>query len=201
MSLSVRFAPTLAQKLFTSHFALDPSHAKVHDAPLTLGGNLDPARHFPPQRAKLPDEVSGVRHRDNQVRSTEKPPPAMSLTEARRNQSSVSARSVIALSRIRRTLVCLARRNAASHRRSLPLEHDVPGSVQANCETPDADDNPSGTPAVVDSRNRTTTRQPGSSNGREIGCQRPMERRQEQPCYRRTEHRPEDNKVAAGPAR
>ena len=80
------------------------------------GGNLDPARHFPPQRAKLPDEVSGVQHRDNRVRSTEKPPPAMSLTEARRNQSSVSARSVIVLSRIRRTLVCLARRNAASRR-------------------------------------------------------------------------------------
>jgi hypothetical protein len=130
---------------------------------------------------------------------TEKPPPAMSLTEARRNQGSVSARSVIVmvLSQIRRTLVCLARRNAASHRRSLPLEHDVPGSVQANCETPDADDNPSGTSAVVDSRNRTTTRQPGSSNGREIGCQRPMERRQYQPRYCRGEYRPENNKVNA----
>ena len=101
---------------FSPHLPFDPRHEEIDDAPLPPGGNLDPARHFPPQRAKLPDEVSGVRHRDNRVRSTEKPPPAMSLTEARRNQSSVSARSVIVLSRIRRTLVCLARRNAASRR-------------------------------------------------------------------------------------
>lgn len=50
MSLSVRFAPTLAQKLFTSHFALNPCHEKVDDAALPLGGNLDPARHTPPLR-------------------------------------------------------------------------------------------------------------------------------------------------------
>lgn len=142
------------------------------------GGNLDPARHFPPQRAKLPDEVSGVQHRDNRVRSTEKPPPAMSLTEARRNQSSVSARSVIVLSRIRRTLVCLARRNAASSRGALPLNHDVPNRVQAGCKTPDAEDNPRGSSTVFYRHCCTPARQPYSRDGREIGCPRPMERRQ-----------------------
>lgn len=104
-----------------------------------------------------------------------KPPPAISLTEGRRNQSPVSARSVMVLSRIRRTLVCLTRRIDASCRGALLLKHGVPNSVQASCKTPDAEDNPRGSSTVFDRHCCTPTRQPNSRDGREIGCQRPME--------------------------
>ena len=46
--LSVRFEPSLAQKLLTSHFPLDPCHEKVDDPPLSFGGDRGAARHLPP---------------------------------------------------------------------------------------------------------------------------------------------------------